>query len=322
MKEAQNYILLSTSMNRFSDGRIKTSQLRALVAVATHKRFSSAALELGISQSAVSHAIAMLEEELGVVLLIRGRHGATLTPIGETITQDALEVLTLLAGMHEKATQERGLQSGQVRVVAIRSMATHLLPEVIVQFRRQFPTIKVSIEEYTYYSDVEQALREGQADIGLTLLPISTEFEVWELFRDEFVALLPPDTPLDGATLSWEQLVRYPMIMNPTAHPHRHTQMVQDHLSQFGYALKVDYEVKEDSTILNMVKQGLGAAVMARLAAEPIPAEIQVRNLPIPVERTIGVAVLANALLPQAVFVFLDMLKAMWQGSQLFSRET
>ncbi|MCG8363696.1 MAG: LysR family transcriptional regulator [Pseudanabaenales cyanobacterium] len=307
-------------MNGLGDSRIKTSQLRALVAVATHRRFSSAALELGISQSAVSHAIAMLEEELGVVLLIRGRHGATLTPIGETITQDALRVLALLAEMREKANQERGLQSGQVRVVSMRSMATHLLPEVIAQFRRQFPTIKVSIEEHNYYTDVEQALREGRADIGLTLLPISAEFEVWELFRDEFVALLPPDTTLEGTTLSWDQLVSYPMIMNPAAHPHRHTQMVQDHLSQFGYSLKVDYEVKEDSTILNMVRQGLGASVLARLAAEPIPAGILVRNLPVPVERIIGAAILANALLPQAVFVFLDMLRSVWQGSERFSR--
>ncbi|MDJ0705490.1 MAG: LysR family transcriptional regulator [Leptolyngbyaceae cyanobacterium MO_188.B28] len=308
-------------MNGFSDGRIKTSQLRALVAVATHNRFSSAALELGISQSAVSHAIATLEEALGVVLLIRGRHGATLTPIGESITQDAQRVLTLLAGMREKANQERGLQSGQVRLAAMRSMATHLLPEVIAQFRQQFPTIKVTIEEYAYYAELEKALRQGQADIGLTSLPLSSEFEVWELFRDEFVALLPPDTPLDGVTLSWDQLVRYPMIMNPVAHPHRHTQIVQDHLAQFGYTLKVDYEVKEDSTILNMVKQGLGAAVMARLAAEPIPEEIQVRNLPIPVERIVAAAVLADALLPQSVFVFLDMLKAIWQEAQLFGQE-
>lgn len=307
-------------MNGLGDGRIKTTQLRALAAVAAHGRFSTAALELGISQSAVSHAIAMLEEELGVVLLVRGRHGATLTPIGETITQDALAVLTLLARIREKANQERGLQSGCVRVVSIRSMATHLLPEVIVRFRRRFPTIKVSIEEYAYYANVEQALREGKADIGLTLLPTASEFEVWELFRDEFVALLPPTPTLEGTALSWEQLVSYPMIMNPVAHPHRHTQMVQDHLSQFGYSLKVDYEIQEDSTILNMVKQGLGATVLARMAAEPIPAEIQVRNLQVPIERIIGVAVLANALLPQAVFVFLDMVRAVWQGSELFSR--
>jgi hypothetical protein len=70
-------------MDQLSSSRIKLSQLRALVAVAECGNFSEAALHLEVSQSAVSHAIATLEDELGVVLFTRGRHGATLTPIGE-----------------------------------------------------------------------------------------------------------------------------------------------------------------------------------------------------------------------------------------------
>lgn len=61
-------------------GKIKLSQLRALVAIADCGNFSEAALELDLSQSTISHAIATLEEELGVTLLQRGRHGARLTP--------------------------------------------------------------------------------------------------------------------------------------------------------------------------------------------------------------------------------------------------
>lgn len=76
-------------MHEVKDGNLKISQLRALVAVAEHGNFTSAALDLGLSQSTVSHAIATLEEELGVVLLFRGRHGAILTPIGEQVIQEA-----------------------------------------------------------------------------------------------------------------------------------------------------------------------------------------------------------------------------------------
>ena len=68
---------------------LKISQLRALVAVAYHKNFSNAALDLNVSQSGISHAIASLEEELGVQLLNRGRYGAHLTPVGEQICQHA-----------------------------------------------------------------------------------------------------------------------------------------------------------------------------------------------------------------------------------------
>ena len=294
-------------MNEVNDSKLKISQLRAFVAIAEHGNFSSAALELGLSQSTVSHAIATLEEELGIVLLFRGRHGATLTPIGEQVIQEARQVLHLLEVIREKANQEKGLQTGQVRVACVRSIATHVLPKVIARFREKLPTISVVMTEYDRYAEVEQALREGQADVGFTLLPTTREFETWELFRDEFVALLPPKSIAAGESLSWEQLAKYPMILNLRSPQHNKT--VNAHFLQFGQILKVDYELREDSTVLSMVKQGLGATVMARLAAEPILEEIEVRSLPVPLERVIGVAILADALLPRAVFAFLDILK-------------
>jgi DNA-binding transcriptional LysR family regulator len=68
-------------------------------------------------------------------------------------------------------------------------------------------------------------------------------------------------------------------------------------------------DIQEDSTIVGMVVQGLGAAILPRLAAEPIPQELSVYSLPVPVERVIGVAVLSEALHVPAVFAFLEMLK-------------
>jgi DNA-binding transcriptional LysR family regulator len=294
-------------MSEVNDSKLKISQLRALVAIANHGNFSSAALELGLSQSTVSHAIATLEEELGIVLLFRGRYGATLTPIGEQVIQEARQVLHTLEVIREKANQEKGLQTGQVRVACVRSIATHVLPKVIARFREKFPTIGVVMTEYDRYAEVEQALREGQVDIGFTLLPTTTEFKTWELFRDEFVALLPPKSIAPGESLSWEQLAKYPMIVNLRSPQHNKT--VSAHFLQFGQTFKIDYELREDSTILSMVKQGLGATVMARLAAEPILEQIEVRSLPVPLERVIGVAILADALLPRAVFAFLDIVK-------------
>lgn len=294
-------------MNEINDGKLKISQLRALVAVAERGNFSSAALDLGLSQSTISHAIATLEEELDVVLLFRGRHGATLTPIGEQVIQEARQILQLLGTIRQKTNLARKLQSGQVRVASVRSIATNILPEIIAQFRGKFPEINVAIADYDRYAEVEQALREGKADVGLTILPTTAEFETWELFRDEFVALLPPGTLHPDMPLSWEELTNYPMILNLRSV--QHNRVVHDHLLQFGQILKVEYEVREDSTILSMVKQSLGATVIAQLAAEPIPDGIQVRSLPVPLERIIGVAILADVLLSREVFAFLDILR-------------
>lgn len=285
---------------------LKISQLQAFVAVAECGNFSQAAFQLGLSQSTISHAIATLEDELGILLLSRGRHGAQLTPEGEQVIAEARQVLALLEAMQKKARLSKGLQGGQVRVGTVRSIATHVLPELIVRFQRKFPQIGVAIVEFDRYREVEQALREGRVEIGLTALPTLPEFEAWELFRDEFLALLPPGS-LKTEALSWEQLASYSMIVNHRNY--QHNKAVREHLLQFGQVLNVEHEVREDSTIISMVKQGLGATIMAKLAAEPIPDQVQVRRLPVPLERVIGVAVLADALLPPSVFAFLEVIK-------------
>lgn len=300
-------------MNEINSSRIKLSQLRALVAVAEHGNFSEAALHLELSQSAVSHAIASLEDELGVLLLSRGRHGAHPTPIGERVISHARQVLQMLEVMVKEANLEKGLHGGSVRIACFRSVATHVLPAVIARFRSHFPKIAVTIIEHWDYVGVEQALRAGRADIGFTYLPSSNEFETWEILRDEYIVLLPPSPKLRNAQLTWEQLAAYPLIL-PSANDTCYVRL-RNHLLASGFPLKVAYEVNEDSTVVSMVVQGLGATIIPRLAAEPIPAGIQVYSLPVPSERVIGVAVLANALQTPAVFAFLDTLRG---GGQLF----
>ncbi|HEY9607231.1 MAG TPA: LysR substrate-binding domain-containing protein, partial [Allocoleopsis sp.] len=90
---------------------------------------------------------------------------------------------------------------------------------------------------------------------------------------------------------------------------------IRNHLRESEYPLNITYEVREDSTIVSMVMQGLGAAILPRLAAEPVPPCIQVCRLPIPLERIIGVAVLADRLQTPGVFAFLDALRNTGQFS-------
>ncbi|MEO0458638.1 MAG: LysR family transcriptional regulator, partial [Cyanobacteria bacterium P01_A01_bin.114] len=76
--------------------QLKPAQLQVLLIVADCGSFSEAALQLQLSQSAISYTIASLEEELGVMLFSRGRYGATLTPIGAQIAERARQVLYLV----------------------------------------------------------------------------------------------------------------------------------------------------------------------------------------------------------------------------------
>lgn len=194
---------------------MKLSQIQALVAVAEYGKFSDAALELDLSQPAISHAIATLEEELGVLLFARGRHGAVLTSAGERILHHARQILEHLDAIDKEANLHKGLHGGQVRIASFRSVATYLLPQAIAKFQRQYPEVAVTLIECQSYVDVEQCLREGKVDIGITYLPASDEFESWEILRDEYIALLPSTAKIKSDRLAWEDIATYPRVWLP-----------------------------------------------------------------------------------------------------------
>jgi DNA-binding transcriptional LysR family regulator len=180
--------------------------LAVLAAIAEEGSFSAAALRLDTSQAATSRAIAALEDELGLPLLKRGRFGAMLTPVGQRVLHHAQQMLELREYIEYEVNLEKGLYAGRLRIASFRSAATHLLPPIMASFHERFPRVEVSLTELEP-PGVEQALREGQVDLGLVPLPRSEEFNQWEVARDEYVVLLPASvgplpTPPQLATVS------------------------------------------------------------------------------------------------------------------------
>jgi len=278
--------------------------LEVLSAVADHGTFSDAAVHLEVSQSAVSRAIASLETELGVPLLSRGRFGAKLTPVGEKVIAHAHQILALQEQIEYTVNLEKGLYQSRLRIASFRSAATHLLPASIARFRKQFPNVEITLSELDP-SGVEQSLREGQTDIGLIPLPRSEEFRTVEIAQDEYVVLLPKTERIPPKNLTWEDLAGQAFILFNYADC---TSAVREHWVKWEQPFEVAYVIKEDSTIVSMVAQGLGSAILPRLAALPIPEGVYVRSLPIRLNRIIGAATLANTPEAPAVKMFLDAL--------------
>lgn len=302
-------------MGLHSSNHPKMSYLYALLAIADSGSFSEAALQLQLTQSAISYAIAALENELGVVLLSRGRHGATLTPVGEQIVERARRITYLLDDVVKQANLAKGLKGGYVRISSFRSAASHLLPDVIAEFCRRYPAIAVRLAEYDDCPAVEDDLRQGRVDLAVTYDLAETyvephcDLETWDLVQDDFVALFPPGFSSKGNTITWEDLITYPLVMAPEGD--LCDSAVHYHCAKHGITLAPKYHVRSDATIINMVAKGLGATISPRLAAEPTPKDVRVFSLPVPLFRTIQVAILKDSLLTPAGFAFLNLLKDM-----------
>ena len=290
-------------MPRKRPEQLSLNHLNALIVVAERGSFSDAALHLNMSQSAVSNAIATLESDLGVSLFLRGRHGATLTSVGERILAHAKRMMVIQDELIKDANLARSLKGGEIRITAFRSIAAQILPELIAQFQKRFPDIRVEFKENSSHEALVDDLRKGRGDIAFIDEPLSDEFKTWEFMQDEFVVLLPPDYAKKTPSMTWEVLTQLPMIMANC------DRLAYSHCTAYGYTLKVSYHVKNDSTIVGMVARGLGGTVIPRLAAEPIPSNVTIYSLPVPLFRSIEVAILAHALQPPPVFAFLELLK-------------
>jgi DNA-binding transcriptional LysR family regulator len=286
--------------------KLKLSQIRSLLAVAEHGNFSEAALQLNVTQSTVSHAIATLEEELGVVVFHRGRHGAQLTPVGEQLVRHAQQIKQLLDSMMNAADHERGLKGGTVRIGTFRSIATHVLPEAIARLRQRYPFIQISLLELDELYQLKQALLQGQADVCVAEMICEEAFESIHILDDEYIALLPPNSGLRNAQLTLTDLRTYPLISS--SHDSCSVRIHRE-LAQMGKGVEVTYRIRHDSSMTGMVQQGLGIAIMPELAARPIPDGVQVCRLPFAIHRPIGATLLKSALHSPAVYAFLDALR-------------
>lgn len=294
-------------MSSIDVSKLRLSQLRAFAAVAQYGSFGEAAVQLNVTQSSISHAIATLETELGVVLFTRGRRGASLSFIGEQMIGDVRQILQLLDQVADRAIASRSAQTGQVRIATVRSLATHWLPPILAQFNQQFPQISFTLTKCVDHVEVQTVLRHREADIGFADVYGKAGYSVVEIGWDSYVLLLPAHCFPQDIPITWQHINQYPLIM-PSPHDNGYTELRQ-YVAKLDNPPKIAYEINEDSTIVSMVGQGLGVAILPCLAALPIPGTVKVHPLPQPLTRLLAAVMLEEALHPPAVFTFLDLVK-------------
>ncbi|WP_420596804.1 LysR family transcriptional regulator [Deinococcus sp.] len=268
--------------------RPSLSQLRVFVCVAEQGSFSGAAAETGMSQSSLSEAVRSLEKALGTPLFQRQPQGIRLTEAGETVLEHALR--TVQAADDLEGSLLGGALRGELRLAAYRSMGTYLLPPVLARFRQLHP--EVSIRVITVGSDTQarHLIQRGEADAVLGALPLIGPFLSWPLLHDPYVVLAPAGRGPHVFVLS--ELTDTPLLLPPPGDSC--CLNVLQYLQAQQIRLHSVQHIDEDSVVAGMVQHGLGISITAVLAAQPLLPGVQVLPLPDPLERTLGLSVLAT----------------------------
>ncbi|WP_084461269.1 LysR family transcriptional regulator [Curvibacter gracilis] len=258
--------------------QIKLSQLEALVAAVEAGGFSAASVELGCTQSRISHSIAELERYLGVRLLVRTRAGCTPTQVGQRVLAHARRMLQLAQEIGQESRDHVGLR-GTVRIASIRSTATHLLPHVVEALERECPGVHIEVFDGCHsYGEVTTMIERGLADVGITRSPQGStlsRISVQPLVSDRYVVVAPASMRLSSPA-NWKELAKTPLIhlQQPGA------QWIVEQCLNAGMSRHRVRELVNESGIVAMVSRGLGYAVLPRLTVFPDAPGTQVLELP------------------------------------------
>lgn len=247
---------------------------------------SKAAERLGCTQSAVSHTLRALEEELGFSLMRRSRGGVKLSEEGEKLLPAVRALMNAAEHLEQTAASFRGLETGTVRIGSFTSVAVHWLPGMIKDFRREYPGVDFRIMSGDYH-DVEQWLLDGSVDMGFVSLPCAAELSCVPLAEDRILAVVPPDH-------RFAALPRFPLSL-AADEPfisllEASDQDLRRALDAVGVTPNVTMQTKDDYAIIAMVENGLGISIMPELLLKGRSDNVRVMELSPSARRTIALA--------------------------------
>ena len=281
------------------------NKYQAFVTTVEQRSITRAASKLGYTQTGISHLISALESDLGVPLLIRSKTGTVLTPEGADLLPYVQRLLSMNEDIRNKALDLRGLTAGSLRIGTFSSVAIHLLPQILSQFRNRYPGVEVSILNGDYAA-VESALLGNTVDCGFVTLPSREEFAVTPLIRDRLMAVVDAENPLSQASvLDPADLQDHTFIIPAEGSNYNIGKL----FAQMEITPRRWLNINDDYAAVVMVRRKLGVTILPELMVRNLPMQ-GLRSIPLRgSERQIGFATHRRRFLSPAVRAFSEAIQ-------------
>lgn len=175
---------------------ITLRQLEIFIAVAETAQVTKASKKLFVTQSAVSMALAELENQLGGSLFDRHGRSLLLNARGRFLLPLAKDITCQVSNIETIMSERNDTLSGSIEVVASTTLGNYILPYLIGAFKRVHPNVHVNMLVYnTRYA--EKLVFDNEMDVGFVEGPVGREDILWRpWFEDELVVLCGPTDPL------------------------------------------------------------------------------------------------------------------------------
>lgn len=243
-------------------------QLTHFVAVAEERSFSRAAKRVNIVQSGLSASIKALEQELGIALFLRTTRRVDLTEAGRVFLAEVRRVETALQGARDAVEAVRGILRGTVQIGTMQRMSPLFdLPAVLARFRSAHPEVEVILRQGASGSLLGE-VGEGKLDFAFLALPgvAPRGISATPLGEDPLVLACATSHPLAGrASVSLGEIASEPFLDFVT--PWSVRTIVDRACAAAHIERHIAFELNDVPTLLDLVANGLGVAVVPQFVA-------------------------------------------------------
>lgn len=254
--------------------------LKLIREVAETKSLTKAKDALFLSQSALSHQLKEIENQLGTQLFHRVNKQLILTNAGKMVLDSAERILKDLERTELSIKKYVSGTSGTLRLATQCYTCYHWLPSLMTEFKKEFPNVEIEIF-HNNDADVEDQVLEGKIDLAIIYENSERQnVDYHELFRDEIFALVPAGHPwtkkeyVEAKDFEGENIIIH-------SYPLESVSLFSQVLIPEGIKPNRVMQVQVTEAVVEMVKTGMGVNVMAKWIVEPYLKDNQLALVPV-----------------------------------------
>jgi LysR family transcriptional regulator, transcription activator of glutamate synthase operon len=276
--------------------------------VARHRHFTRAAEELHLAQSALSHQIRRLEEELGTPLFERTSRRVTPTEAGQAIAARARRVLAEVDGARAEVDELRGVLRGRIWIGPLVPAGDVDVPGLLARFSQAHPGVEVGLRE-GIAAEMLRWLAADELDAAFCLLAgeVPDELAIEPLGDDEVVAAFAPDRAPAAPHVNVADLAQHKIVA-----PRRGsaiTSMLHQRFADAGEPLRLALESGDPFLLRSLAARGFATAILPRsLTALEGPA-LEVRSLQPAVQLPVALVWRRERNAPPAARAFIEFVR-------------
>ena len=257
--------------------------------------FHKAADILGLTPSAISHAISSMESELGFSVVTRSKSGVSLTNYGEHLLPYINAVLNSDESLKQVIDEMNGLKTGKVKIGVFSSVCTNWLPEILMSFREKYEGITIEVFQGTY-DDVAYWIKNAVVDLGFLSVSSAKDIPIQPLYCDPLMCVLPKGMKdaRNPDFVDIEEMRAHTFVTQRECTDAD----IQNFLKENHLRIQSNYHVVDD---LSTMEKGFGICLMPKLVMQDIPYEVDVYPIEPKACRIIGIAAMNPDFMAPAV---------------------